>query len=174
MEKLIMKIGSSEPITTDDSMRTKRMNYIRVNAGSSNRTSQFTSKQADRTYIRRTKTPAVSSSCGARHAMRIRKGTDLTCLDYDRKNFGGSVTKEIKLLFNSGQRLVVFSNKGQMKTVNSNVTIYNNRHKKDTGLKVKCRYDYDNLLILFYLTPLVQVSLEESQCDQEEPQCVPP
>lgn len=174
MEKLIMKIGSSEPFATDDSMKMKRTNYGRVSIGSSNRTYQFTGKQTDRSYIRQTKTPAVSGSCGARHAMRIRKGTDLTCLDFDRKNFGGSVVKEIKQLFDSGQRLVVFSNKGQMKTVNSNVTIYNNRHKKDTGLKVKCRYDYDNLLILFYLTPLVQVSLEESQCDQEEPQCVPP
>lgn len=174
MENLTMKTDSSETIANVYGMRTKRMNYVRVDASSSNRIYHRDSKQNDGSFIRRSKTPTVSSSCGSRHAMRIRKGTDLSCLDFHKNRYGGSVTKEIKQLFNSGDRLVVFSNKGQMKTVNSNVTIYNNRHKKETGLKVKCRYDYNNLLILFYLTPSAQVSLEESQCDPEEPQCVPP
>lgn len=174
MEKLIMKADPSVVMKTDYDKKITSMIYGKVAHANSSRVIQSNSRQNDGSYIHKTKTPATSYSCRTRHAIRIRKGTDLSSLDCDKKNFSGSTAKEIRYLQESGQRLVMFSNKEEMKKVNSNVTIYNNRHKNDTGVKVKCRYDYDNLLILFYLTPDVQVSHEESQFDQEEPQCVPP
>lgn len=104
----------------------------------------------------------------------ITKGIDLSILEVNKNKYCGNPTNEIKRLCHSGQRLVSFANKGQMKCMNVTVAKYNKRNKYKTGVKVKCHYDYNNLLILFYLSSFVQVSLEESQSCQEEPQCAPP
>lgn len=107
----------------------------------------------------------------ARYAGR---GQSLNFLQTEKSEFSGSMTKEIKLARQSGKRLVSFKDRKQMKSMSVTVARFNKKNGLDNGVKVKCRYDYDNLLILLYLTPFDQVSLEECQSSQEEPQCVPP
>lgn len=107
----------------------------------------------------------------ARYAGR---GQSLNFLQTEKSEFSGSMTKEIKLARQSGKRLVSFKDRRQMKSMSVTVARFNKKNGLDNGVKVKCRYDYDKLLILLYLTPFDQVYLEEYQSSQEEPLCVPP
>lgn len=174
MEKSTMSIGSSSNILTEFERKTTKVRYGTGVMNTPSRTVPYKVVSKDGSYIRRNKIPSAPDSHASRSSFYTRKGTDLTCIDMDRNEYGGNPTNEIKRLHHTGQRLVSFSNEDQMKCMNVTVAKYNKRHKHKVGVKVKCRYDYDNRLILFYLTPSVQVSPEESQCDQEEPQCVPP
>lgn len=169
-----MKTESSDVITAEYDKRMMRTNQGSGGMTSLSRTTQCYSTMNERTRIHRNRIPAASHRQTSLSYMRIRKGTDLTQIDMDIKKYGGNPTNEIKRLHQTGERLVSFSNENQMKCINVTVAKYNRCHKHKIGLKVKCRYDYNNLLILFYLSPTSQVSLEESQCDPEEPLCVPP
>lgn len=169
-----MNIGSSVNIIAEYDRKTIRANYGIGGINTYNRKVHYKAVSNDVAYIHRNKIPSVPECHSSRSSFYTRKGTDLTSVDIDRNEYGGNPTNEIKRLHHTGQRLVSFSNEDQMKCMNVTVAKYNKRHKHKIGVKVKCRYDYDNRLILFYLTLLDQVSLEESQCDPEEPQCVPP
>lgn len=174
MRKAMTNDKPLEVILPEDGIKTNKTNHNLFKITSPANSIKLNSKSNNGSFIRRTLTPSVTSSYEGHHTVRIKKGTDLSHLDCYKTNYSGSIAREIRYLFDSGQRLITFRDRRQMKTVNSNVTIYNNRHKKYNGVKVKCRYDYNNLLILFYLTPIAQFSLEELKYDQEEQQYDPP
>jgi len=169
-----MKTDPSCLLATECAKKMELVNRNCVEINTNDKRASCSKQWTDGVFMRRSEVKVRSVNHEVSLMLNIRKGTDLSILGFDRKKYSGSVVGEIKQLYCSGQRLVHFANIEQMKTVNSNVTIYNNRHKNKTGFKVKCRYDYNNLLILFYLSPFLQASLEESQSCQEEQLYVPP
>lgn len=174
MKNLLIEICTSDLLETKfDNIVLRAINHP-ITGGFLGQSERHKTVSNDRKNSRRDMTLSKNVFHSSHSSMYIRKGTDLSCLDMNKRKYCGSPIKEIKRLRHAGRSLVSFSNKDQMKCMNVTVAKHNKLHMHTLGVKVKCRYDYNNLLIYFYLSPIPQVFLEGLQSAQAELQCVPP